>query len=137
MNPVGITASSRACSTSAARIDGVVDGRVGVRHRDDRAVAARGGGGGARRDRLLVLPSGGAQVDVRVDEGGRQHEPSRGLTRGLDRGDHAVVDGHVVRAVQAFAGVDHAGSAHHEAVRRTLGVEQHHATSSGEPPLRR
>src|SRR3954465_4428030 len=49
---------------------GGVDDRVRVRHRDDRAVAARGRRAGAGVDVLLVLLAGHAQVDVRVDEGG-------------------------------------------------------------------
>ena len=56
---------------------GRVDDRVGVRHREDRAVAARGGGLGPRAERLLVLASGSAEVDVRVDEGGRDDELAR------------------------------------------------------------
>ena len=53
---------------------GRVDDGVGVRHREDRAVAAGGRRGRAGRDRLLVLAAGHAQVHVRVDEGGREHE---------------------------------------------------------------
>ena len=69
---------------------GRVDDRIGVRHREDRAVAARGGRGGAARDRLLVLAARRAQVHVRVDEGGREH--ARGRGGGLDARDHAVLD---------------------------------------------
>ena len=46
------------------------DGRVGVGHREDAAVAAGGGGARPGLDVLLVLLAGGAQVDVRVEEGG-------------------------------------------------------------------
>ena len=49
-----------------------VDDRLGVRHREDRAEAAGRRGGGPGGDRLLVLPPGRAQVDVRVDERGRE-----------------------------------------------------------------
>ena len=48
---------------------------IGVRHREDRAVAAGGRGGRAGGDRLLVLAARRAQVHVRVDEGRREHEP--------------------------------------------------------------
>ena len=52
-----------------------VDDRVGVRHREDRAEAAGRGCVGAAGDRLLVLAARRAQVHVRVDEGGSEHEP--------------------------------------------------------------
>ena len=55
----------------------VVDDGVGVRDREDRAVAAGRGGLRAARDGLLVLSSRSAQVDVRVDEGGCEDEPIR------------------------------------------------------------
>ena len=56
----------------AQRLDvgGGRDRRLGVGHRDHAAVAAGGGGAGAGLDVLLVLLAGGAQVDVRVEEGG-------------------------------------------------------------------
>ena len=49
-----------------------VDDRVGVRHRDDRDVAAGGGGAGAGVEVLLVLLARRAQVHVRVDEAREQ-----------------------------------------------------------------
>ena len=51
-----------------------VDDGLGIRHRQDRAVTAGCGRGRAGSDRLLVLTAGRAQVDVRVDERGREHE---------------------------------------------------------------
>ena len=78
-------ASSRARSTSELRTDADVDDRVGVRHRQDRAVAAGGGRRGAGRDRLLVLAARGAQVDVRVDERRREDEAGLAVAAGLAR----------------------------------------------------
>ena len=82
---------------------GRVDDRLGVRHREDRAVAAGRGRRGAGGDRLLVLAAGRAQVDVRVDERRREHEPGAvddavpfASSRRRAR-DHAVVDADVER----------------------------------------
>ena len=52
-----------------------VDDRLGVRHRQDRAVPPAAAASVPERDRLLVLATGRSQVDVRVDEGRREHEP--------------------------------------------------------------
>ena len=51
-----------------------VDDGIRVRHREDGAVATRRGRGRAGGDRLLVLAAGDAEVNVRVDEGRREHE---------------------------------------------------------------
>ena len=72
--PTGTFASRSARRRSPLQHVGLVDDRVGVRHREDRAVAACGGGRGAGRDRLLVLAPGCAQVDVRVDERRREQQ---------------------------------------------------------------
>ncbi len=48
---------------------GGVDDRVGVRHREDRPETTGSSGRRTRRDVLLVLLPGCAQVHVRIDEG--------------------------------------------------------------------
>ncbi len=53
---------------------GRVDDGLGVRHRQDRAEPAGGGGLRPRGDVLLVLAPGRPQMDVGIDERGRQHE---------------------------------------------------------------
>ena len=91
---------------------GRVDDRLGVRHREDRAVAASGCGGGPGGDRLLVLAARDAQVHVRVDERGREHEaraldtrwPFRSSSERAELCDHAVVDPDVDRASTPFTG---------------------------------
>ena len=115
---------------------GRVDDRLGVRHREDRAVAAGGGGSRAARDRLLVLAAGSAQVDVRVDERGREHETAPlddtvavRVHVQADLGDHAPVHADVQQLVDSQRRVDHAGAADDEVVLAAL-AEQHHATSS-------
>ena len=58
---------------------GGVDDRLGVRHREDRAVAAGGGGRGAGRDRLLVLAAracAGARAGRRTPARARGPAPS-------------------------------------------------------------
>jgi hypothetical protein len=65
----------RSARAEAAQHGRVVDDGLGIRDREDRAVAARRRGGGAARDRFLVLASGCAQVDVRVDERRHEHAP--------------------------------------------------------------
>ena len=65
---------------------GRVDDRVGVRHRQDRAVAAGGGRGGAARDRLLVLAaraSAGARADRRTPARARGRSRPRGSIRAM------------------------------------------------------
>ena len=107
---------------------GGVDDRVGVRHRDDRAVASGRCRMRSRRDRLLVLAPRGAQVDVRVDERRREDEPFRSSRDALDRGDDAVLDGHGGRAVEPLDGIDHA-RADRQRVPRSVRPREHHATS--------
>ena len=95
---------------------GRVDDRLRVRHREDRAVPACGRGGGAGGDRLLVFAAGSAEMNVRVDEGRREHE-ARAVEHAVavDRqvraelGDDAVVDPHVDLAVHALDGVERRG----------------------------
>ena len=114
-----------------------VDDRVGVGHREDRAVAARRGGGRAGGNRLLVLPPGCAQVHVRVDERRREHQ-----TLGLDdavrvrvevlteRRDHAVVHTHVEHCIYTRGQVDDTRAAHDDVLLGSVLGKQHHATSS-------
>ena len=128
--------AARGLDESAERGRGV-DDRVGVRHREDRAVAAGRRGRRAARDRLLVLAAGRAQVDVRVDEGRREHEPVRlddavpvrvHLLR--DLGDRPAVDPHLEPRVDPLGGIEHAGAADDEIRARELLLPEHHATSA-------
>jgi hypothetical protein len=119
---------------------GGVDDGLRVRHREDRAVAARRGGRRARRDRLLVLATRCPQVDVRIDERRREHEPVGvdHLVRvrvevGAEGGDHAVVNAHVHHRVHALDGIQHTCAAHHEVFGWGLLGEEHHATPTGSP----
>ena len=80
--PVGTRASARARSRSERSTGGAVDHRIGVGHRQDRAVAAGGRGAGAGVDVLLVLPSracAGARAGRRRPgrRGGRSPPPPR------------------------------------------------------------
>ncbi len=75
--PTGTEASACARSRSDSIAAGVSTGGIGVRHPDDPAVAACGGGAAARLDVLLVLAAWGAEVDVRVEEGGDREEAVR------------------------------------------------------------
>ncbi len=118
---------------------GRIDDRLGVRHREDRAVAARRGGGCPARDRLLVLAAGGAQVDVRVDECGREHETAPlddtvavRVHVQPDLGDHAPVHAHVQQLVDPERRVDHPRAADDQVIS-ALPPEQHTPT----PPPRR
>jgi len=90
---------------------GRIDHRVGVRHRQDRAVATGCGRRGARRDRLLVLTARHAEVHVRVDERRCEDKAGCGLPCGLEGGDHALLDGDIECAVDPCRGVDHARAA--------------------------
>jgi hypothetical protein len=117
---------------------GRVDDRVGVRHREDRAVAAGRGRGGAGGDRLLVLPARDAQVHVRVDEGRREHEPGAvdhtvavRVEPFAERGDRPLVDPDVEHRVDPFDRVEHAGAPHHEVFLAAVLRVEHQATSSG------
>ena len=73
-------------------------------------------GRGAGRDRLLVLLSRLAQVDVDVDQAGGDDHAGRDLEHlgavrrqvATDTADGAVLDQDVERAVPAVTGVDHA-----------------------------
>ena len=105
--PTGTEAPARACSRRAETSAAVETGGCGVGHREDPAVAAGGGGAGARLDVLFVLVAGGAEVDVRVEEGregvqalGLDHlgAVGVGLAGGGERGDRAVADDDVVDA---------------------------------------
>ena len=123
-NPTGTRASRRAVAVSDRSTGGVVDDRVGVRHRDHRAEAAGGRRRGAARDVLLVLLAGGPQVDVRVDERGKRVLAVRvehlGPVRhgrpagGRELGDLAVADHDVAPLVEAGARVEHVRVADHE-----------------------
>src|SRR4029077_14710189 len=88
------------------------------------------------RDRLLVLAAGGAQVDVRVDECGREHETTPlddtvavRVHVQPDPGDHAPVHAHVQQLVDPERRVDHPRAADDQVIS-ALPPEQHHATSS-------
>ena len=78
-------------------------GGVGVRHRDDRGEPAERGGAGAGLDRLGLLRARLAEVDLDVDEAGRddaalgvEHRRARPARRArADLGDHAVAHEHV------------------------------------------
>ena len=123
---------------------GRVDDRLRVRHREDRAVAACRGRLRAAGDRLLVLAPWSAEVNVRVDEGRRQHEPGSvehavpvdGEAR-AQLGDRAAVDLHVDLRVDALGRIEHAGAADDEALLRCVLDEEprHHATSTGSSAL--
>jgi hypothetical protein len=115
---------------------GAVDDRIGVRHGEDRAVAARRSRSRAARDGLLVLAAGSAQVDVRVDERRREHEAGRfdhlvlvGVEARPELRDRAGVDADVDGAVRPLGGVDHARAADDDVRRRGLLLEEHQATS--------
>jgi hypothetical protein len=117
---------------------GRIDDRLGVRHREDRAVAAGRGSLRAGRDRLFVLTAGRAEMHVRIGEGGREHEPGavdhpvavHSEVRAELR-DQAVVDLHVDLRVDAFDRVDRPRAAHDQVLLRTVLDVQHHATSTG------
>ena len=114
-----------------------IDDGIGVRHREDRAETAGCSGGRSARDRLLVLASRRAQVHMRIDEGGCEHEARRVddamlvvLDLLCDRGDDAVVDTHVERRVDSLGGIDDARAAQHDVLAGPLSGEQHQATSA-------
>ena len=119
---------SRLLDQGAEHGGGIDDG-VGVRHREDGAVAAGCGGGRAGGDRLLVLAARHAQVHVRVDEGRSEHEPPGRLDRRVDGDDDAVLDRDVEGAVEVAARVDHPGTADREAVAGRVRPDERHATS--------
>jgi hypothetical protein len=127
---------------------GVVDDRIGVRHRDHRAEAAGGGGRRARVEVLLVLLAGRAEVHVGIDERrkrvlaggveqltvlGRAQRPGR-----AELGDPAVADQDVARLIEVGARVDHVGPPHQQLRCGTLAVMEprfHQATAAriGDP----
>ena len=106
---------------------GGVDDGLRVRHREDRAVAACRGSLRPGADRLLVLAPGSPQVDVRVDERGRDDERARGA--GLDRRDHAVGDRDAQGVVDSLRGSDHAAF-ERERVAASVPRDEHHTTSA-------
>ena len=115
---------------------GRVDDRIGVRHGEDGAVAAGRGRARPRAEILLVLAAGRAQVNVRIDERGREHEPfglddAMAVRRqvGAQLGDRAAVDADVDDGVEPLAGIEHAGAAHDQVFLGTVGRDEHHATS--------
>src|SRR5581483_9357836 len=104
---------------------GVVDDGVRVRHREDGAVAARRRRRRPRGDRLLVLAAGRAQVDVRVDEGGRDDEAGRAGR--LEADDHPLLDRDAQALVDALHRVDHP-SLEHERAGAAVAAGEHHVT---------
>jgi hypothetical protein len=106
---------------------GGIDDRVGVRHRDDQAEAARRSGARAGLEVLLVLLARRAQVHVRVDERREQVAPGALDDLGAlwrlqrsgraDLGDHAVSNEHVGGAVEPRARVQDVRLAHEEVGR--------------------
>ena len=116
---------------------GVVDRRIGVGHREDRAVTAGRGGPRAALDRLLVLAARRPEVDVRIDERRREHQSGSvddavpvGVDVDADPADHATVDPHVDRCVDAFDRVEHARTADDEVVVAGRPGEDAHAVSN-------
>ena len=135
-NPTGTSASAWARSTSApsTAAESTTGSRVG--HGEDGAEAAGGSRPRAGRDRLLVLAAGRAQVDVRVDEGGREHEARRvddtmavRLDVGSELRDDAVVHAHVEHGVHTAGGIDDTRAADDEVVLGCVLDVEHHATS--------
>ncbi len=106
-----------------------VDDRVGVGHGEDRAVPARRGGASAGAEVLLVLAAGRAEVDVRVDERRREHL-AVASRRGLDAGDHPLLDGDGQGLVDPLRRVDHPHRLEGERVLPAVPRVEHHATSS-------
>ena len=112
----------------------IVDDGVGVRHGEDRAVATGGRGFGARGDRLLVFSARGPQVDVWIDEGRHEHQARRlddavsvGVEVDADLRDHAAIDAHVERRVDALDRIEDARPADDDVVDSGAPGE-HHAT---------
>jgi hypothetical protein len=117
---------------------GRVDDRVGVGHGEDRAEAAGRRRLRAARERLLVLAAGSPQVHVRVDEGGREHEPGRvehavpvRRQARTELGDDARVDLDVDLRVDPFRRVEHACTPDEQILLGAILDEEHHATSTG------
>src|SRR3982074_753226 len=74
--PTATRASRAAASRRERRSGAEASTRAGVPRA---ASAARGGSAGAGLEVLLVLLTGRPQVDVRVEEGGQQPEPTASL----------------------------------------------------------
>ena len=130
MNPVGHDSLGACLLDERHQHRGAVDRRIGVRHRHDRAVAAGRGGCRPCRKRLLVLPARDPEMDMRVDERGRDDQPVGGARGRLERRDDPVAHHDIERSVDARGGIDDPSAANHERVGRRLAREQHHATSS-------
>ena len=122
MKPVGTTASVAGSLDQGAEHRRRVDDRLRVRHREDRAVAAGRRGLGARAERLLVLATGGAEVDVRVDERRRDDESAR--RRRLDRRDDPVRDRDAQALVDPLRGREHPAF-ERERVAAAVAAEEH------------
>ena len=106
-----------------------VDNGVRVGHGEKRAVAAGRGGGGTARDRLFVLSPRRPQVDVRVDERGCDHSPTRACR--LDSDYDSVFDRHRKTFVDPLGRVDDPAF-HDERIGPSVPAgERHHATSRG------
>jgi hypothetical protein len=104
-----------------------VDDRLGVGHREDRAVPARSCGLGAGTNRLLVLAARHAQVHMRVDERRRDHERAR--TGRLDRADRAFGDRDAQLLVDPLRWCEHA-ALERERVATTVSCDEHQPTST-------
>src|SRR5439155_21945307 len=96
----------------------------------------------AGRDRLLVLAARRAQMDVRVDECGREDAAGRlddvvtvRVEPLADRRDDAAVDADVEYGLDPFDRIEHARAADHDVRLRPIRGEQHQATAA-EPATR-
>ena len=117
-----------------------VDDRIRIRHREDRAVAARRRRARARDDRLLVLATGRPQMDVWVDECGGEHASGavdHAVSVRVDRlrelRDDAVVDADVEQRIDAARRIEDTCAADDEAVLRPVLAVEHQATSISTP----
>ena len=104
-----------------------VDHGLRVRHREERAVPAGGGRLRPRADGLLVLAARSAQVDVRVDEGRRDHQRPRPPR--LDRADDSFGDGDPKRFVNSLRRCENA-ALEGQRVRAPVSGDEHQATSA-------
>ena len=94
-----------------------LDGGIRVRHADDRREAGRHGRRGTAGDRLLFFVARVAEMDVNIDQAGRDQlargvdDPRNGLLNGsievADLGHLAVGDQNVARLVQSIGRIDH------------------------------
>src|SRR5581483_6445099 len=106
---------------------GVVDDGIRVRHRQDDAVAARRGRRRPGGERLLVLPAGRAQVDVRIDERGRDDQAARAGR--LEADDHPLLDRDAQALVDPLHRVDHP-ALEHEGGGAAVAAGEHHVTAT-------